>query len=128
MPVGNFEAGGGNGIDFWKLSLKKGSQVQISAQTPYPGGCCISSYRFELYKPGTNDTTFPQKAPVASAATPSGSTQSTLLLKAPTAGTFIFAVCQNVNGDCRSVDSGGGFNPMSPYTFTDTLVKGGIRS
>ena len=80
--------------------------------------------------PGTTDTTFPQKAPVASAATPGSSTQSTLFLKAPTTGTFIFAVCENVsvNGDCRSVDSGGGSNPMAPYTFTDTLVKGGGRS
>jgi len=98
--------------------------VQISAQTPYFGGCC-GSYHFELYKPGTTDTTFPQQPPVAAAATPGGSGQSTLFLKAPTTGTFIFAVCQNVNGDCRSVDSGGGTNPMGAYTFTDTLVKAG---
>jgi hypothetical protein len=122
--IGNFEAGGGDAIDFWKVPLKKGNQVQISAETPYPGGCCNASYYFELYKPGTNDTTFPQHPPVAAAVTPEGSTQSTVFLKAPATGTFILAVCQSVSGDCRSVDSGGGTNPMAPYTFTPTLVKG----
>ena len=78
--------------------------------------------------PGTTDTTFPQNPPVAAAITPQASTQSTLFLKAPVTGTFVFAVCQNVSTDCRDVDSGGGYNPMSPYTFTPTLVKGGTRS
>lgn len=125
-PVGNFEAGGGNGIDFWKVPLKKGNQVQIVAQMPYSG--CCGSYHFELYKPGTTDTTFPQHAPVSAAATSQGSTQATLFLKAPATGTFIFAVCENASPDCRNVDSGGGYNPMSPYTFMPTLVKGGTRS
>ena len=51
-----------------------------------------------------------------------------MFLKAPTTGTFIFVVCESVTGDCRNVDSGGGANPMGPYTFTDTLVTGGTRS
>jgi hypothetical protein len=125
MPVGNFEAGGGDGIDFWKVHLTSGSQVQLSIQTPYSS--CCAGYNFELYKPGTTDTTFPQHPPVAAAITPNGGTQTTLFLKAPTTGTFIFAVCEGVSGDCRSVDSGGGFNPMGVYTFTDTLVKAGTR-
>jgi hypothetical protein len=124
--VGNFEAGGGNGIDFWKVPLKKGNQVQVVAQMPFSG--CCGSYHFELYKPGTTDTTFPQHAPVSAAVTSSGSTQATLVLKAPATGTFILAVCESPSGDCRNVDSGGGDNPMGVYTFTPTLVKGGTRS
>ena len=127
-PVGNFEAGGGNAIDFWKVKLGSGRKVQISAKTPYPGCCGIGSYYFELYQPGTTDTTFPQHPPVSAAATQQGSTQSVLVLQAPTTGTFILAVCQNISGDCRNVDSGGGTNPMGPYTFTPTLVKAGSRS
>jgi hypothetical protein len=127
-PVGNFEAGGGNAIDFWEVRLNGGSTVQLSIQTPYPGSGPYASYHFELYKPGTTDTTFPQNPPVVAAATPGGSTQAILFLKAPTTGTFIFAVCQNVSGDCRNVDSGGGTYPMGAYTFTPTLVAAGIRS
>ena len=64
---------------------------------------------------------------MASAATPGGgSTKSVLTLQAPYNATFILAVCENVSGDCRGVDSGSGQNPMQPYTFKDTLVGGGI--
>ena len=65
---------------------------------------------------------------MAAPATPGGATQSTLFLTAPSTGTFILAVCQNVSGDCRDVDSGGGSYPMAPYTFTPTLVAAGARS
>jgi len=125
MPAGNFEAGGGNPIDFWKVTLFAGDKVQIVTTTPaVTPGDSDSIFEFELFPPGTNDTNFPQKAPVASAATPEGSTKSTLELQAPRSGTFVFAVCENVSGDCRGVDSGGGVNPMQPYTFKDTLIGG----
>jgi hypothetical protein len=127
MPVGNFEAGGGDAIDFWQVHLIGGDQVQISATTPYLVGCC-TSYYFELFKPGTTDTNFPQTAPVMGTASPGASTRSTLTLQAPYTGTFLLAVCENVSGDCRNVDAGGGTNPMGPYTFTPTLVNGGIKS
>ena len=50
------------------------------------------------------------------------------MLQAPYNATFVLAVCQNIGGDCRGTDSGGGANPMSPYTFTPTLVGGGIKA
>lgn len=78
-----------------------------------------------MFPPGTTDTSFPQTPPVASTATPGGgSTKSVLTLQAPYNATFILAVCENVSGDCRGVDSGSGQNPMQPYTFKDTLIGG----
>ena len=57
-------------------------------------------------------------------ASPGASTQSTLTIQVSQTETFILAVCENVSGDCRNVDSGGGTNPMGPYTFKDTLIGG----
>ena len=130
LTIGKKTSGGGGPIDYWKVAQTGGDQLQFLAKTPNPGCCGTGFYRFELYRPGTTDGNFPQRAPVMGTATSQGSTSSVLVLQAPYNGTFILAVCQNVsvNGDCRSVDSGGGSNPMAPYTFTDTLVKGGIRS
>jgi Bacterial Ig-like domain (group 3) len=122
MPVGNFEAGGGDPIDFWKVHLSGGDKVQLSVQTPWV--TFEGTNEFELFKPGTTDTSFPQNPPVSSASTPGGTTTSTVTLQAPSTGTFVLAVCENVGGDCRGVDSGGGTSPMGPYTFTDTLVGG----
>jgi hypothetical protein len=103
-------------------------QVQILAKTPNPGPGPYGSYRFELYHPGTTDNTFPQAPPVMGVGTPGSSTSAVIVLQAPYNGTFLLAVCQNVSGDCRSVDSGGGTYPMGAYTFTPTLVAAGIRS
>ncbi len=121
-PLGNFESGGGLPIDFWHLQLQAGDKVQLALNMPY-NLCCSSSYDFNLYPPGTTDTKFPQVAPVANVFVDS-STKSVVTLQAPHTGTYTLAICQNVSGDCRSVDSGGGTNPMSPYTFTPTLVGG----
>ncbi len=129
MPVGNFEAGGGGAVDFWKVHLLGGDRVQISAQTPNIP-CCNRSYYFDLFPPGTTGTSFPQTSPVMAVATPSNSAKSVLVLQAPHTGTFLLAVCENVSGigDCRFTASGGGDNPMGPYTFTPTLINGGVKA
>jgi hypothetical protein len=114
MSLNNYEAGGGNAIDFWRVHLNGGQKVQIT--TTYPE---YNTYVFSLYKPGTTDTSFPQASAVSSAAANYYSTQSVLDLQAPSAGNFILAVCQNVSSnDCVNVDSGSGTNPMTPYVFS----------
>jgi len=124
MGTGNFEAGGANPIDFWKMTLHGGDVVQFSTTTP-----AFTTYVFSLYTPGTNDTNFPQAATFSTAVTnyQGVTAKSVFDLQAPYNGTFILAVCQNVSGNnCVNVDSGSGTNPMNPYTFTPTLVGGGI--
>jgi len=114
MPLNNYEAGGGNAIDFWRVHLNGGQKVQIT--TTYPE---YNNYEFALYKPGTTDTSFPQASAVSSATANYYSTQSVLDLQAPSAGNYILAVCQNVSSNnCVNVDSGSGTNPMTPYVFS----------
>ncbi|HXS64879.1 MAG TPA: Ig-like domain-containing protein [Streptosporangiaceae bacterium] len=121
MPVGNFEAGGANPADFWKVTLNAGDVVQFSSATP-----ASSTYVFALYKQGTNDTNFPAAKPVASGTT-SFTGKSVFRLRAPRTSTYVLVACQgpNVSGfNCSEVDTGGAFNPMSPYTFATSLAGG----
>ena len=125
-PLGNFESGGGQPVDFWKVKLLGGDKVQLALSLP-ANVCCSSSYDFNLYPPGTTDTKFPQVAPVANVSV-DNSTKSTVVLQAPRSGTFTLAICQNVSGDCRGTRLRTlARNPMSAYTFTPTLV-GGIET
>jgi Bacterial Ig-like domain (group 3) len=131
MGIGNFESGGGNPIDFWRVSLNKGDKVQFRTKEPPgipdgSGGSYQTNFSFELFRPGTTDTTFPQRPPVAAAGT-DGNASDVLVLTAPATGSFILAVCENANGDCRAVDSGSGTNPMQPYTFSTARI-GGLES
>lgn len=120
MGLGNYEAGGANAIDFWRVHLNGGDKVQFT--TTYPE---YSTYVFALYKPGTTDTSFPRASAVSSVAANYYSTQSVIDLQAPSSGNFILAVCQNVsNNECVNVDSGSGTNPMTPYTFSTKLTGG----
>jgi hypothetical protein len=119
------QAGGGGPVDFWRISLSAGDQVQIATETPtVTPGDADTFYQFDLFPPGTTDTSFPDTPPVSSAATSEGSSTAILDLEAPKSGTFILAVCENVGDDCRSTDSGSGIDPMQPYAFTPTLVGG----
>jgi hypothetical protein len=53
------------------------------------------------------------------------STRSVLDLQAPSSGTFVLAVCQNVAANnCVNVDQGSGTNPMTPYTYSTKLTGG----
>ena len=123
LTLGDEQSGGGGPVDFWRVKLTGGDQVQIATQTPTmtPGGA-YTSYSFELYPPGTTDASFPQTPPADSTATGGGSAKAILTLQAPYTGTFILAVCENATGDCRSTDNGSGINPMQPYTFTPTIT------
>jgi len=126
LTLGDEQSGGGGPVDFWRVKLTGGDQVQIATQTPTmtPGGA-YTSYSFELYPPGTTDTSFPQTPPVFTTATPGGgSAKAIITLKAPYTGTFILAVCEDATGDCRSTDNGSGINPMQPYTFTPAITGG----
>ena len=125
-PIGNFESGGGQPVDLWKVKLLGGDQVQLALSLPF-NVCCSSNYDFNLYPPGTTDTNLPQTSPVGNVFV-SNSTKSVIVLQAPYNATFVLAICQNVRTDCRDIDSGGGTNPMSPYTFTPTFVGGGIKA
>ncbi|HEX4059448.1 MAG TPA: hypothetical protein VHY58_00380 [Streptosporangiaceae bacterium] len=130
--LGSFESGGGQNIDFWKVSLKKGETVSFNwtASGSFGGGS-----GFNLYSGSTTDADFFEATPVATVIGP-GSPGS-FGLQAPSAGTFILAVCQaaggyNVPGNCGPAHPPGGesppasiANPMSPYTFTVTLPPPG---
>jgi hypothetical protein len=113
ISTGVFEAGGGGPIDFWKLPLARGENVQFTVG--YPSG---NTYAVSLYAPGTTDATFSTASAVSGAITNSSVTLSTLTLQAPYNGTFILAVCQNVSyNNCSNVPDQSGTNPMYPYTF-----------
>jgi hypothetical protein len=121
MGVGHFESGGANGVDFWKMSLHGGDDIQFTVPaTPYP-----NDYYFALFTPGTTDISFPTATAITGHAT-NGSAKTVFDLLAPYTGTFILAVCQGT-ADCPSVENGGGVNPMNPYTFT-TDQSGGSES
>jgi hypothetical protein len=117
LPLAQFEAGGGNAADFWRVSLVGGDQVKFAVT--YRQG---NTYEFDLYAPGTTDGSFPNATPVDSAQTNSQVGTADLTLQAPRTGNFVFVVCENVS-PCSSVDSGFGTNPMNPYTFTPTLLS-----
>jgi hypothetical protein len=123
LSLDHFEAGGGTALDFWTVSLAAGDEVHFHVT---PGPNSEGDYDFELYAPGTNDTTFPQHKPVATTQDTeydsSGPTE--LTLKAPYTGDFVLAACENIETDCRDLDSGTGTNPMNPYTFTTSLQGG----
>jgi hypothetical protein len=123
MGIGNFESGGGGPVDFWKVSLNGGDVVQFAVTTP-----SSSTYAFALFAPGTNDTNFPASSSFSSS-TSNFSGKTVFDLQAPYNGTFVLAVCQgpNVVGfNCAEVDTGGAISPMNPYTFTTSLVGGGV--
>ncbi len=122
LTIGHFEAGGGNLVDFWKIKLVGGDQVSLNVSDP-----TNNAYTFAFYAPNASDATFGTIPPLSS-----GTTASTgfLTLQAPYSGTFVLAVCENVrNGNCSNTtaaNGSSGVNPMNPYTFTPTLVGGGI--
>src|SRR5262249_57005438 len=113
--VGASEAGGGQHVDFWSLALNGGDQVQLDvAHAP-------NSYvSFELFAPGTTDTSFSQTPPAATVNT-SGNASDRVVLKAPYTGNFVLAVCE-FTSDCRNTFDNARVNPMHPYTFTTTPV------
>jgi hypothetical protein len=123
LSLGKSTSGGGGAIDYWKITLIGGDQLQLQTSTP-DNPCCEGNYDFNLYPPGTTDTNFPQKNPVANVFVDSGTLTTAITLQAPGSGTFILAICQDIGTDCRDVDSDRGANPMAPYTFTPTLVGG----
>src|ERR1700722_6161972 len=127
LSLGKSNSGGGGAIDYWKITLIGGDQLQLQTSTP-DNPCCEGNYDFNLFPPGTTDTNFPQVSPVGNVFIGSGTTEQTIVLQAPYNGTFILAVCQNISGDCRDVDNGGGAQTMAAYTFTPSLVGGGIKA
>jgi hypothetical protein len=123
MPLGNYESGGGGPIDFWKVSLQRGDQVQFNLNYNQ------SEYEFALYSPKVTDANFGNATAVTSVGTMYyGIAESSVSLTAPSTGTFVLAVCENVaDGNCGNVVAGSGTNPMDEYTFT-TARTGGLES
>ena len=121
LVLGVFEAGGGGHIDFWRVTLARGDVVQLSVAEPY------ATYVFQLFKATTTDATFAQAVAVAGTTT-NGNSPDVTTFQAPSTGTFVLAVCENVaNNNCPTVDSDSGANPMGPYTFTSTLISAGAQ-
>jgi hypothetical protein len=118
LGLGRFEAGGAGPIDFWKVHLNGGDVVQFEAATSTTG-----EFSFQLFGPKTNDGNFPTASSLTGYDT-DGNQKTVFTLQAPYSGTFILAVCENTNYNCPSTDSGGGTNPMDPYTFTTRLTGG----
>ncbi len=127
LVLNQLNDGGGGPIDFWLVTLVGGDEVQLNTNQPGVVNSGDTVFDYELFAPGTSDTSFTQTPPVDATSTSQGSTQDVLDLQAPYSATFVLAVCENPStADCRNVDSGGGVNPMQSYTFTPTLVGGGI--
>ena len=112
-------SGGGGPIDFWKVNLAGGDDVQFNLT--YNG----SDYEYALYPPGTTDANFGNATPVDSVNTQYyGITEYQVSLQAPYNGTFVVAVCENVaDGNCANVAAGSGTNPMDAYSFAATWLN-----
>jgi hypothetical protein len=117
LSVGAFEAGGGGAhADFWQIQLAGGEQVAVDVTAT-----STHEYTFQLFAPGTVDSTFGQQ-PAADTAKTNGASPDQITLQAPYSGTFILAVCENVD-NCPAAFDGEGDDPMTPYTFTTTVVS-----
>jgi len=122
VKVGRTASGGGNSIDFWKVTLNAGDTVKVVAGTPSGG-----NYLFQLFPPGTSDARFGVARAVARGATGGNVPRASFSLKAPRTATYVLAVCENMPANyysCVDVRKGKGLNPMDPYTFTTTLAGG----
>jgi len=118
-----YEAGGGAPVDFWKIPLKGGDQIQFTVNNP-----SSNYYTVQLYAPSTTDGSFARAASFSGSTTNWSSTQTIFTLQAPHSGTYILAACQNTgNGNCTDTDQDSGTNPMNPYTFS-TVLTGGPES
>jgi hypothetical protein len=111
MQSGDFEAGGANLVDFWRLNLDKGYKFQFTVNSS-----TVNSYTFDLYPPTTNDANFSKAAAVTAGYT-NHKAQSTVTLEAPYTGNFVLAVCENV-APCNFYYK----TVMNPYTFTTGLI------
>src|ERR1700692_3871831 len=103
LTVGDFEAGGAGTIDFWKLPLNGGDEIQFSVSSPN-----APQYAFELFPPGTNDTNVPARSPLATQWT-NGNGKTVFDLRAPHSGTYVLAVCEGpnvINFYCSAVYNG----------------------
>jgi hypothetical protein len=118
MPVGYFEAGGANAVDFWKVPLSGGEQVNFTIN-----GSATNSFIFDLYAQGTNVASFPRATAFTSGWT-DYQVKSTITMQAPYTGTFILAVCENVI-PCSWASKTA---VMNPYTFTTSIADGGISA
>jgi hypothetical protein len=116
-------AGGGNAIDFWNVAMDAGDQLTLATTPPSEAGV-----EFDLYAPGTTDTSFTQAAPVDTGNVSAGSA-GTITLTAPSTGLFIVAACEpgpaGTSADCRAIKTGGGRDfqlPMRPYAFGPVIL------
>jgi Bacterial Ig-like domain (group 3) len=93
--------------------------VQFSATFP------AQYYTYALYAPGTTDASFATASSFSTNTPYWNAGKAVFDLQAPYNGTFILAVCENVNNNyCGNVDQGNGTNPMNPYVFTTRLAGG----
>jgi hypothetical protein len=116
LEMGVTETGGGGPVDFWKVPLSGGEQVNFTVN-----GSTANSLYLDLYVPTTDDANFPQATAFTSGST-NYRAESTITLQAPYTGTFILAVCQNVNV-CTKANPNG---VMTQYLLTASVVGAGI--
>jgi Putative Ig domain/Bacterial Ig-like domain (group 3) len=117
--LGNFEAGGAQAVDFWRMDLNAGEQVIVNI-TP----SLQNYFLFQLFPPSTTDTTLLSATPAVSVGTNNLSSSYAFRITAPYTGDFVLAICQGYGvSDCAGVlYQDQGTNPMSPYTFTTTPI------
>jgi hypothetical protein len=131
-PGGATVNGGGNGVDYYKVALHGGDELQLSVG---PSGS--SDYEFDLFAPDTTDATFTQSPPVDAGTTnpPYGNSPQVVTVQAPYSGTFIVAACSPTDavdngGDCRQavMNPHNVVSPMSGYSVAPSLVGGGVSA
>jgi hypothetical protein len=119
LSLGTFQSGGGNAADFWKVRLNGGDVIAFQV-----AGSVSAAFNVQLYPPGTTDVNFPSAHPVSAGST-NGNGTGTFDVRAPYAGMFVLAVCEGRSPfSCTAVESGGGDNPMDPYTLTTRHIGG----
>jgi len=104
------QSGGWPLAQCWKLNLYEGYKFVFMVNSS-----TVNSYTFDMYPPGTTDANFRNTKAVSYGFT-NYQAESTISLQAPYNGTFVLAVCENVN-TCSLASK-----VMNPYTFRTGLI------
>jgi len=122
VKIGLTTGGGGGAVDFYRLKLDGGDQVQFAVTDP-----AGENYEFQLYAPETTDATFASAKSIMTGTSGNSHSSSSVRLRAPYNGTFVLAVCENrpsADYTCQTPDDGLGQVPMDAYSFVPRITSG----